>query len=91
MRELAEPSGGREAAESAAPSVHDSADDESELTDIDEEEEESKIEAEPEPAPMFPGLRKGSGPTAEVQEDGKSDGEQEDGHEEAKDAVMDGT
>ena len=88
-----EPSAGKDVAESAPPSVHDSADDESELTDIDEEEEEPKVEEEEEPAPMFPGLRKNSGPAADAQGDEKSEkGEDEaEKGEESKDVDMGGT
>ena len=60
-------------AESAPPSLHDSADDESELTDIDDDDEEPK--AEEGAKPLFPGLkaREGSGSNAEVSQEVQSD------------------
>ena len=85
-KETEEPPGGREVAESSPLSLHDSADDESELSDIDEEEE-PKVEEEPQP--LFPGLktREDPGPDAdtpdvEKEADGSAQDEPEEQEEE---------
>ena len=74
--------------------MHDSADDESELTDIEDEDEEEP-RAEETSAPMFPGLkaREGSAPHADAPQDEQGEMESEVGTQEApakrlKDADM---